>query len=109
VPEHGPDQDVISDHAAYPEWDMESGVQLLVMELACGCWKGREVMLAVHYAAAARRSRRRPARCGSVQITRVHPDAWSLALILADGNPQRRQALSDGSALVVNKPRGGPR
>ena len=37
-PEHG-EVDVVDKHAAYPEWDMESGVQLLVMELSCGCWK----------------------------------------------------------------------
>jgi hypothetical protein len=37
-PEHG-EVDVVDDHAAYPEWDMESGVQLLVTELSCGCWK----------------------------------------------------------------------
>jgi hypothetical protein len=36
-PEHG-EQDVISDHAAYVTWDRESGVQILVMELMCGCW-----------------------------------------------------------------------
>jgi hypothetical protein len=38
-PEHGPEQDVVQDHNAYVQWDMASGVQVLVMELACGCWK----------------------------------------------------------------------
>lgn len=47
----------------------------------------------------------RPARPGNgpVRTTQIHPQAWRLALRLADGRLRRIERSADGSVIVHNK------
>jgi hypothetical protein len=65
--------------------------------------------LSVHALAAARRRFSRAPRSGSVQVVRVDPRVYALALDMAGNDPSRLQVLSSTSVLVLNQPRGGQR
>jgi hypothetical protein len=61
-------------------------------------------MMVVHKNGAAKRQYRKGLpRSGQVTTAAVHPDVWSLALILADGDTSRRQILSRTAVLVRNR------
>lgn len=58
--------------------------------------------LAIHKNALAKRMRRPAHRSGRVVTDRVHDDAWSLALILADGQRLRLRVISATAVIVQN-------
>jgi hypothetical protein len=47
-----------------------------------------------------RRPQRRPAE--PVEVTRVHPDAWALAVELADGDIRRLRVIDARTVLIRN-------
>ena len=47
--------------------------------------------------------RRAPRRSAPVVVVRVHPDAWTLALILASDGARRAVPVDERTALVVNR------
>lgn len=44
----------------------------------------------------------RPRRLGSTLVLRPDPEAWSIALDLVDGDPDRLVVNADGSVDVLN-------
>lgn len=58
-------------------------------------------------AAASRRRRQAPARSGPVQVTRVHPEAWRMALRIAGGDAGRLVVLGPTAIVVTNHSRHG--
>jgi len=67
--------------------------------------------MALHRSAATTAVRRRPKRsaghrAGPVTTTHVHPDAWQVAMELADRDRRRIEVVSVDEVIVHNRPVG---